>query len=626
MSRYKICRAYLFKKLGTAQSETRDLIHQDMTQVPIIYWIYVSIAYFNLVSCHLLYNESLTLRPLPNNNLLASFQFQIESLPFQNDNSYNNSQVSINSKHNTFFPSSLIHIIESTDTRKLQLRFTQGWWDSNSWGKLAYNGKVSGGTGVELWAIIEAPTLSAAKSKWNTLANSLSGFFCASLNFIDDSITNHPKYLSKDLSENYIIDEKNKLFLFKTALPSEPICTENLTPFLKLLPSRGKAGISSLLDGHKVFDSLWHSMSIDLETKCDNNSCALFLDQTVNTVIDVLRSIRKEREGHIPKPTPGEDLKCDESKVYNIWQCFPDNKVNEVSWNLATIFGRTIKGPALSTSPSPIKFDLDKNYWNITVSKDSVEHELELLENFTVFDLNKTGEYDFKFASSNSTLVKPMEAPPLHVSRSLTGYSQDQGGLRISFSNPSDSDVIKFVYFDSFPWFMRLYLSTLNLEIRDKNGHTISQDNGSHILEQYYKPAVDRKRPSHLELSITLLPQETMILSYEFDKSLLLYAEYPPDANHGFAIAPAIVTVHDEDENEVYELRTTSLLLSLPTPDFSMPYNVIILTCTVLSLIFGSVFNLLTKKTITEEEMENITKDGKLKKLIFTLKSKIKKS
>lgn len=29
----------------------------------------------------------------------------------------------------------------------------------------------------------------------------------------------------------------------------------------------------------------------------------------------------------------------------------------------------------------------------------------------------------------------------------------------------------------------------------------------------------------------------------------------------------------------------------MPMPDFSMPYNVITLTCTIIALFFGSVFN-----------------------------------
>ena len=42
-------------------------------------------------------------------------------------------------------------------------------------------------------------------------------------------------------------------------------------------------------------------------------------------------------------------------------------------------------------------------------------------------------------------------------------------------------------------------------------------------------------------------------------------------------------------------LYTEALLVNLPTPDFSMPYNVICLTCTVIALAFGPLANITTK-------------------------------
>lgn len=36
-------------------------------------------------------------------------------------------------------------------------------------------------------------------------------------------------------------------------------------------------------------------------------------------------------------------------------------------------------------------------------------------------------------------------------------------------------------------------------------------------------------------------------------------------------------------------------MITLPTPDFSMPYNVICLTCTVMALAFGPLHNITTK-------------------------------
>ncbi len=56
-----------------------------------------------------------------------------------------------------------------------------------------------------------------------------------------------------------------------------------------------------------------------------------------------------------------------------------------------------------------------------------------------------------------------------------------------------------------------------------------------------------------------------------------------------------------------YQLYTETLLINLPTPDFSMPYNVICLACTVVALAFGPMYNITTKRLVKisgEEEQE----------------------
>lgn len=596
------------------------------------------------------FQEQLHLKPLPRNRLLTNFEFDVESSPF--DITYNNDSFAIgNSRisHYNYFPNSLGLIIESTNTKQLTLRFTQGWWDANSWGKLPFDGKYSGGTGVEVSAIIEAPNVDIAKKNWLKLTKTLSGFFCASLNFIDDHITTYPKYAVEEISNVQFSPEiGNKLYLLRAALPSEPVCTENLTPFLKLLPTRGKSGISSLLDGHKVFDSLWHGMSIDVTTKCDNNNnennqlCTLQLHQTVNQVVDIIRSLRKQKEGAIPKPTPGEELRCDMNKTYNSWQCFPLSDPVSMKWNLETIYGRPIKGPAFGDVPesSKVSIDIDSSTWNVNLIRQndsSIESSSLSVDskNRIMQQLPDVVNYDFEFVARDSSTVLPVEEPPLYASRSLTGYSLDQGGLRTVFTNPGDVPV-KLVYFESTPWFMRLYLNTLKLSLKNENGTFDVSDHQEYIKNVYFRPAEDRTRPSHMELIVVVPPKLTLAMSYEFDKSLLLYREYPPDANHGFDVEPAVITIlnnnnnnndnddgHESGGKSIYEFRTTSLLLTLPTPDFSMPYNVIIMTCTVLSLSFGTIFNILTKKVVTEEEFEQVAANTKLAKLKRGIKSKI---
>lgn len=42
-------------------------------------------------------------------------------------------------------------------------------------------------------------------------------------------------------------------------------------------------------------------------------------------------------------------------------------------------------------------------------------------------------------------------------------------------------------------------------------------------------------------------------------------------------------------------------MVSLPTPDFSMPYNVICLACTVVAIAFGSLHNLTTRSFVAKD-------------------------
>lgn len=115
-----------------------------------------------------------------------------------------------------------------------------------------------------------------------------------------------------------------------------------------------------------------------------------------------------------------------------------------------------------------------------------------------------------------------------------------------------------------------------------------------------------------------------IVMTYQFDKALLQFAEYPPDANHGFEIDAAVITVlSPESGSPVYEMRTSTLLLSLSTPDFSMPYNVIILTSTIMGLIFGMLYNLMVKRIVTVEEADKIMLHSGLKYKLLKLKEKL---
>lgn len=143
-----------------------------------------------------------------------------------------------------------------------------------------------------VWAMLRQQ--SRAYARWITLTNALSGLFCASLNFIDSTRTTRP-VLSFEPAGDHPESRLSNLHLLHGTLPREVVCTENLTPFLKLLPCKGKAGISSLLDGHKLFDASWQSMAIDVRPVCPHNQeeCIIEMEQTVDMVLDIERSKRQ---------------------------------------------------------------------------------------------------------------------------------------------------------------------------------------------------------------------------------------------------------------------------------------------------------------------------------------------
>ncbi|EED80547.1 predicted protein [Postia placenta Mad-698-R] len=125
-------------------------------------------------------------------------------------------------------------------------------------------------------------------------------------------------------------------------------------------------------------------------------------------------------------------------------------------------------------------------------------------------------------------------------------------------------------------------------------------------------------------------------------KPFLRYTEHPPDAQRGWDLPPAVFlpfsfgegnysvahTHDDRDagahragdrepqalaphaqapvEAQAQRMYTPVLLVDLATPDFSMPYNVIIMSCTLVALIFGSVLNLLTRRLVIVRVAKNL--------------------
>lgn len=80
------------------------------------------------------------------------------------------------------------------------------------------------------------------------------------------------------------------------------------------------------------------------------------------------------------------------------------------------------------------------------------------------------------------------------------------------------------------------------------------------------------------------------LLRLQLDKKMLGFEEYPCDPQRGWDILPAPVFAEEKEE------MSNGLLVMIPEPDFSMPFNVICITGSAIAFFFTSFQNLQTWK------------------------------
>lgn len=99
------------------------------------------------------------------------------------------------------------------------------------------------------------------------MTSQLSGEFCASLNFIDKAASVQPRFSFRP--EGVVAkDSLKNNSAFYASLSHESVCTENLTPWKKLLPCFAKSGLASLLNAVHLFNTNYMSIALDLRPVC----------------------------------------------------------------------------------------------------------------------------------------------------------------------------------------------------------------------------------------------------------------------------------------------------------------------------------------------------------------------
>ncbi|KAL0417473.1 UNVERIFIED_CONTAM: GPI transamidase component PIG-T [Sesamum radiatum] len=536
------------------------------------------------------FTEALLLRPLPDRKVLAHFHFQSTAPPSR---TYG--------RHHHLFPKSIYQLVHKFKVREMELSFTQGRWNYERWGGYdPISNSNAKPPGVELWADFDVPqhqSTSYSAPQWSF--QSLSGK------------------------------------LRYGTLPREAVCTENLTPWLKLLPCRDKAGLSSLMDRPSIYRSYYHSQRLHLrsdEFDTSKTSTGIVLEQTLTVVLQP-----NTFSGKISQPSWslsslfGRKVsgKCSLSNSSNVYVQFEQSlvsKVKELREKRESSKNEILIHEGFQNNPL---FELSLPPKSIIKEVENLKKESSVLYEFSVEDYDESEPFDLGLSWKVPVFWSCQQAP-LHASRFLLGSGNERGAIAISMKSTGNNNVEKAGHddkecwlrvgiFQVVPWYVKVYYHTLEVFLDGESQHTMDNIEKIHV-----SPSEDKVSPGSMEIVLRLpCSVSTAALTLEFDKGFLHIDEYPPDANQGFDIPSAVVRFNDFvtnisfDDNSLKRVPILSkleenipvlsytevLLVPLTTPDFSMPYNVITITCTVFALYFGSLLNALRRRVGEEERL-----------------------
>ncbi|KZT12249.1 Gpi16 subunit GPI transamidase component [Laetiporus sulphureus 93-53] len=505
------------------------------------------------------FQEQLTLRPLRDGKLAAHFLFTTllgDATPREPDSLSTDDE----SQHYTLFPLALGQILREYAVTELHLTLNAGNWGYDRWG---YPEEPGVSTGAELWAWMGDGAAMSVDQRWQGLRNALAGLFCASLGSLDEQRTTSPviTFQPEGSLPNWTYPHQ----LRHATLPSEHVCTENLTPFLKLLPCKSLSGIAALLNPHRLFDADWHGLGVHVLYRQD---AGVEVRLTFQAILDPVRLSYDRRR----------------------------------DWSFRSVFDRAIDQacPVARSSLVRVKLPVEQSYTIVPVPT-SMDDE------FATFDIRGPLDVSMQWPEETS-FQYPLsrDTPsllPLSIRRTLKASTQYEAQLSLVVKNNLPTEV-KTSYLEAMPWLLQFYLHTLHVECDG-----VSRDDLAAIVS--YIAPVPHSRPSLMQVVLTLPPKSTLQLTMDVSKPFLRYTEHPPDAQRGWDLPPAVFVPFSFgnkssgalDSSLAVPKRSTRiytpiLLVDLATPDFSMPYNVIMMSCTLVALIFGMVFNLLTRKLV----------------------------
>jgi len=187
--------------------------------------------------------------------------------------------------------------------------------------------------------------------------------------------------------------------------------------------------------------------------------------------------------------------------------------------------------------------------------------------------------------------VEPLHGEPLHAELAVSAGDDRHGVLLLHVLN-SGKRTLNVSCFLPLPWQIMPLWHSLRVE-RGADLQVLE----SALLWLKLAPGPMRSA-QHMQWGVTLMGGEAITIALHFEALFLHIDELPADASRGVDVWGGMLRYTAVNESEYITERiiyTNGVLLPVPLADMSMPYNVISITSTLLTLFVGSMFSLLTR-------------------------------
>jgi len=276
---------------------------------------------------------------------------------------------------------------------------------------------------------------------WRELTSSLSGLLCASLNFIDATNTINPQFSFRPAGVS--TSSPDPSLLRYGTLPQEIVCTENLTPWKKLLPCDSTRGLATLLNAGYIHNTNYHSLGIHVRNVCTDSTCS----------------------------TTSVELKQSVSLVHDLVIVENGNE----DFSIRKLFGSGLSGNCPLADSSMIYFDVTNNGTDGTYSLFPAPMEkitsirTGIQTNLAVYDIKamkSANMFNVALTYKGKKLTSVKHSPILYTHRFVSGYGQQKGGIVTKLVNRHWQSV-NVVLLENVPWYLPLYLHSLTVTTTD---------------------------------------------------------------------------------------------------------------------------------------------------------------